>query len=117
MMIVQLIGALVGAVISVYVLTGFVTLLMCGGLKGINGSDEDLTIARNAMWFRASIVAFVTLAAVGVSQVDEGGLISESDELIGQGSYDVDDGTLDFALDEAIVLGRGTTSFLVSYKL
>ena len=48
---------------------------------------------------------------------NEDGVISEGDELIGQGSYDVNDGTLDFALDEAIVLSRGTTSFLVSYKL
>ena len=45
------------------------------------------------------------------------GLISEGDELIGQGAYDENDGTLDFALDEVIVLNRGTTSFLVSYDL
>ena len=45
------------------------------------------------------------------------GLISEGDELISQGAYDENDGTLDFVLDEVIVLGRGTTSFLVSYEL
>jgi hypothetical protein len=45
------------------------------------------------------------------------GLISEGDELIIQGAYDENDGTLDFALDEVIVLNRGTTSFLVSYDL
>ena len=45
------------------------------------------------------------------------GHISEGDELISQGAYDENDGTLDFILDEVIVLERGTTSFLVSYEL
>lgn len=45
------------------------------------------------------------------------GLISDGDELISQGAYDKNDGILDFVLDEVIVMGRGTTSFLVSYEL
>lgn len=76
MTIVQLLGALVGAVISAYLLTGFITLFMRGGLKGINGSTEDLSKARNAMWFRASIVAFAVLVAVGLSQVAQGAAIA-----------------------------------------
>ena len=72
MTIVQLIGALVGASITAYLLTGFITLFMRGALKGINGSDEDLTKEKNAMWLRASIVASVILTAVGISQVAQG---------------------------------------------
>ena len=76
MTIVQLIGALVGASITAYLLTGFITLFMRGRLNGINGSTEDLSKARNAMWFRASIVAFLVLAAVGLSQVAQGATIA-----------------------------------------
>ena len=66
LVIVQLIGALVGASITAYLLTGFITLFMRGRLNGINGSEEDLNKAGNAMWFRASIVALVVLAASGL---------------------------------------------------
>ena len=76
MTIVQLIGGLVGASITAYLLTGFITLFMRGRLKGINGSTEDLSKARNAMWFRASLVALVMLAAVGLSQVAQGAAIA-----------------------------------------
>ena len=76
MTIVQLLGALVGASITAYLLTGFITLFMRGALKGINGSTEDLSKARNAMWLRASIVALVLLAAVGATQVAQGAAVA-----------------------------------------
>ena len=76
MTIVQLIGALVGVSITAYLLTGFITLFMRGALKGINGSDEDLTKAKNAMWLRASILALVLLAVVGATQVAQGAAVA-----------------------------------------
>lgn len=76
MTLVQLIGALVGASITAYLLTGFITFFMRGRLSGINGSTEDLSKARNAMWFRASIVAFVVLVAVGLSLVAQGAAVA-----------------------------------------
>lgn len=72
MTIVQLIGALVGASITAYLLTGFITLFMRGRLNGISGSTEDLSKARNAVWFRASLGACVVLATVGLGQVAQG---------------------------------------------
>ena len=49
--------------------------------------------------------------------LDGDGAISEGDRLIGEGGYDANDGTLEFSLNETMVLSRGTTSFLVSYEL
>jgi hypothetical protein len=45
------------------------------------------------------------------------GVISEGDDLIGEGRFDENDGTLEFKLGEYLVLPRGRTSLLVSYEL
>jgi hypothetical protein len=45
------------------------------------------------------------------------GVISEGDDLIGEGRFDENDGTLEFELGEYLVLPRGRTSLLVSYEL
>lgn len=56
---------------------------MRGGMEGINGSDEGLTKAKNAMRFRASILASLMLIAVVASQIAQGATVGVWIDLIG----------------------------------
>lgn len=76
MSVVQLIGALVGSAISAYLLTGFTTLFMRSGLKGIDKQGIAFTKARNAIWFKASIGVSLILSAAGINQIAQGASVA-----------------------------------------
>lgn len=69
---VRMIGEIVGTAIGAYLLTGLITLFMRSRLKDFDHSDFYIQ-TKNAIWYRASLWAYVIVLGSGINRVLQSG--------------------------------------------